>query len=200
MLEGDSAEYEYISEAVALSKDVEGLLVEIGLRAGMGTKTIIDACLEHRPDSTVISIDPFGSIPYEHREGQICRLDYTDDMYKQVLADMSAYAFGKNVLWIPFKETDDDFFDRYYEGVPLYDFERKVCNKYAMAHLDGPHGGTAIMEEITWFNSRMEVGATIVIDDVSPDFVDFEPIHEYLTFLNWKQIKIGNKKALYQKL
>lgn len=199
MILGDSDEYWFLTEAVELSKDVEGMCCEIGLRRGMGTKTIIDAAIEYRPGSTVLSIDPFGSIPYEHREGQICRLDYTNDMYKEVLADMSAYVIGKNVNWLMFKETDRRFFLNSPDGVELYDLEPELCNKYAMVHLDGPHGYDAVAKEILWFNDRMDKGATMVIDDVSPDFIDIKPIQGLFAVLGWDELKMGNKKGLWQK-
>lgn len=90
-IEGDSGEYELLTEAVELSKDVEGICVEIGVRMGMGTKHIIDAICEHRPGSTVIGIDPYGSILYTGREPNgPCRLDYTNEMAKRCMAAMIA--------------------------------------------------------------------------------------------------------------
>lgn len=200
MISGDSGEYEFLTEAVALSKDVEGILCEVGLRLGEGTKTIIDAVLEHRPGSTVVSIDPFGSILYTGREhiGPI-RLDYTNGMYKQVMADMSAYVLDKNVEWLLFKMTDELFFEKYADGIELYDIDPYTVNKYAMAHLDGPHHYNAIAHEVTWFNERMDRGATIVIDDVTIDFVDIRPIQNLFIELGWEQIKLSIKKGIWQK-
>lgn len=200
MLSGDSGEYEFLHEAVELSSGVEGMLCEIGLRLGEGTKTIIDACVSFRPGSTVISVDPFGSILYTGREhvGPI-RLDYTNDMYKQVLMDMSAYVYDKNVNWIPFKMTDERFFVTQQDGVELYDHETSRCNKYAMVHLDGPHYYEAIAREIGWFNIRMDSGAVVVIDDITPDFLHLPPVQGLFNVLGWEEIKLGYKKGIWKK-
>jgi len=201
MILGDSGEYELLTEAVELSKDVDGLLVEIGLRLGMGTKTIIDACLQHRPGSTVISIDPFGSILYTCREadGPI-RLDYTNDMYKRVMLSMSEYVIDKNVNWVMLKMTDNEFFNRFAYSFPIYELEHIIYTKYAMCHLDGVHTVHAISDEVEWFNDRMDSGATIVIDDCTPDFFDIEPINRLFESLNWELYKQGVKKNIYRKL
>lgn len=200
MIEGDSGEYEFLTEAVEMSKHLPGLLCEVGLRLGLGTKTIIDACVIHRPGSTVISIDPFGSIPYVGREhvGEI-RLDYTNDMYKQVMADMSAYVLDKNVNWIPRKVTDKRYFIEQVDGVELYDLNTTIEMNYAMVHLDGPHNYEHVSKEILWFNDRMESGAIIAIDDISEDFIDIKPIQGLFAVLNWEQVKMGNKKGLWRK-
>ncbi len=199
-IEYDSGEYELLTEAVELSKNVEGMLVEVGLRLGYGTKTIIDAACEHRPGSVVLSIDPFGSIPYIGREhvGPI-RLDYTNGMYKQALADMSAYVLDKNAEWLLFKMTDERFFDTHSDGVELYDLETFLLNKYSMIHLDGPHHYKAVAHEIMWFNERTDSGATIVIDDITIDFIDIKPIQKLFKELGWKEVKLGVKKGIWQK-
>lgn len=199
-IEGDSGEYEFLTEAVKMTKYVRGMCVEVGLRKGLGTKTIIDACLEHRPGSTVISIDPFGSIEYVGREhiGKI-RLDYTNDMYKEVLADMSAYVIGKDVNWLMFKMTDTRFFREHADGVELYDLNPYMVNKYAMVHFDGEHYFSAIEAEFNFFNDRMDSGATIVIDDCTPDFIDIAPVNELFKISGWALYKEGIKKNIYQK-
>jgi len=196
-IHGDSGEYEFLIEAVQMSAGVDGMLCEVGLRRGLGTKTIIDAAA---PGRIVISIDPFGNIPYVGREYVgLIRLDYTNDMYKQVLSDMSAYVLDKPIEWIPFKMTDHQFFSRYFDGVPLYDFEETVCNKYAMIHLDGPHHYDAIETEFIFFNERMDSGATIVIDDVTEDFIDIAPVNQLFECNGWRLVKQGSKKNIYVK-
>jgi len=200
MIEGDSGEYEFLTEAVELSKDVEGLLVEVGVRMGMGTKYIVDAACEHRPGSTVIGIDPYGSILYTGREPNgPCRLDYTNDMAKRCMAAMSAYVLDKNVQWMPMRMTDTEYFLLYPHGVELYELESVRCNKYAMVHLDGTHTVAALYNEITWFDKRMDSGATICVDDVTEDFVDIKPVQKLFKQLGWTEVKMGLKKGLWQK-
>lgn len=199
-ISSDSDEYWILTEAVELSKDVEGFLCEVGVRAGWGTKTIIDAAIEHRPGSTVIGIDPYGSIEYIGREHMgPCRLDYDDLMGKQCQSDLSAYVIGKNVLWLPFKMKSETYFRTFADGMELYDLETTVCNKYAMVHLDGVHTVSAISKEVLWFHERMDSGACIAIDDVTIDFVDIKPIQQLFIELGWAEIKMGLKKGLWRK-
>lgn len=197
---GDSDEYWFLAEAVELSKDVEGICCEIGLRRGLGTKTIIDAVVEHRPSTTVISIDPFGSILYVGREPDgPCRLDYTNDMAKDTMLALSEYTIGKPVFWKPFLMTDIFFFKSFPNGIEMYELETTLCNKYAMVHLDGPHTVADIKAELDFFIPRMYIGATIVFDDVTPDFYDHPQIEEYIAD-RFKIIKTGGKKQIVQKI
>lgn len=198
-IEGDSAEYEYLTEAVELSKDVDGLCCEVGVRRGMGIKTIVDAVRLFCPHKSIIGIDPYGHIEYEHRENQITRLDYTNQMKNEALTAIYSYLADNPANFVFANMTDTRFFKQNVDGVEINDLNTKVENRYSMVHLDGPHGVKAILREIIWFNVRMETGATLVIDDISPDFVDMEPIDARLIELGWEQLKIGNKKALYVK-
>lgn len=197
---GDSGDYDYLHDGVELSKDVEGMCLEIGLRLGLGTKTIIDAVAEFCPKKVVVSIDPYGSILYEGREGQICRLDYTNPMRNECLGNMFPYSQEKDVQWKFIELTDDDFFKLYKNGVIIYDLERKVCNEYSFVHFDGPHNIKAITSEINFFYKRTNKGGIWAFDDVTPDFYDHDIIENYLFKLGVELIKKGLKKALYRKL
>lgn len=198
-IEGDSGDYEFLTEAVQLSKVVKGACLEIGNRRGMGLKTIADAMREFCPTKTLIGVDPYGHLEYEHREGQICRLDYTNQMKLEGMAAVFTYLAEFPVNFVHINLTDTDFFNLYKDGVPIYELERTIETKYSMVHLDGPHGGDAILEEIKFFDLRTRKGAVIVIDDVSEDFIDIKPIDEWMSRWGWIKIKEGNKKAIYQK-
>lgn len=197
---GDSGDYEFLTEAVELSKDVYGMCAEIGVRRGLGTKTIIDATIAHRPNTTVISIDPYGSILYTGREPDgPCRLDYTTDMGKECMVALSEYVLDKPVYWKPFLMTDTFFFKSFPSGIELYELETILCNKYAMVHLDGPHTVAAVKAEIDFFFPRMDIGATIVFDDVTPDFYDHSQIEDYIAD-KFEIIRTGGKKQIVQKI
>ena len=197
---GDSGEYEFIKEAVELSKDVPGMCVEIGVRRGLGTKTIIDAVREYCPGKTVIAVDPYGSILYQPREHvEPCRLDYDNPMKNQTMAAMWSYIAEHPVNFRFECLTDELFFEKYANGVPKYDIDASIEEWYSMVHLDGPHNYEAVSNEIIWFNRRMKSGAVIVIDDITPDFIKIEPINELLVSLGWEILKQGFKKGLYVK-
>lgn len=200
MIEGDSDEYWFLAEAVELSKDVEGMCIEIGLRRGLGTKTIIDAVRQFCPNKTVIAVDPFGSIPYVGREhiGEI-RLDYDNPMRNDCLADMWSYVRDNPVNFRYECLTDYAFFEKYSIGVPKYDIEISMEQWYSMAHLDGPHNFEHVSTEIKWLNERMKSGSSISIDDCSIDFIDIVPINKLLNTLGWSLLKEGKKKNIYVK-
>ena len=151
-LSGDSGEYEFLTEAVQLSANVEGMCVEIGLRRGLGTKTIIDAVRQYCPNKTVISIDPYGSIPYIGREHMgACRLDYTNNMKAECMSAMWEYVLKNPVSYKYFDMTDDEFFDRFGDYVPVYELECGVESMYSMVHLDGVHTIAVVSKEVLWF-------------------------------------------------
>lgn len=197
---GDSAEYELITEAIELSKGIDGMCVEIGLRLGMGTKMIIDAVRQYCPNKMVISIDPYGSILYHGREHmEPCRLDYTNDMKIKCLSNIYQYLEQNPVNYQFFNWTDHRFFDYMAYGVPIYEQDEIVLTRYSFVHLDGPHNVKHVVNEILWFNERMDAGATIVIDDITPDFIRIEPVNDAFIQLGWKWVKRGEKKGIWQK-
>jgi hypothetical protein len=201
-LEGDSGEYEFLTEAVRLSAHIDAPTVEIGVRMGMGSKTMMDAIVEYCPGKTHIGIDPYGSILYEMKENvEPCRLDYTNDMYKQCMVDLFTHIIGKPVEFVHFKMTDIDYFGRFKNYVSLYDIEYWSMVKYSCVHFDGPHTHLSVMNEVRFFNDRTESGATFVFDDIGIDdfFYTHSRVHDWLLNHGWECLKTGVKKALYQK-
>jgi hypothetical protein len=200
-IEGDSAEYEFLAEAVELMKDVQGICCEIGVRRGMGTKTILDAVKQYCPEKYVVSVDPYGNIPYTGREpdGET-HYDYTDDMMNDCMADMWAYVRDNRMKWKFFNLTDRDFFKSFWEGVPVYEyFGAGKATTYSMIHYDGPHTVLDLKAETAFFNLRTPVGGVWVFDDCTPDFYDHSIIDEWVKDMGFELVKIGNKKAVYRR-
>lgn len=199
-LPGDSWHYELLTKGIELSKDSPGLTCEIGLRAGGGTKHIIDAIAEHCPGKIHIAVDPYGSIPYEHKENNFVRLDYTNEMRDECLFNLYQYTKTKKVNFIFFNLSDVDFFARYSDGIPVYDVERRVEEKYSFVFFDGPHAVQAIKREINFFFPRTSKGACYVFDDVSVSdyYYNHEVIDRHLKELGFVLITNTGKKALYQ--
>ena len=198
-LTGDSGEYEFLTEAVELSKDVPGMCIEIGLRRGLGTKNIIDAVRQYCPDKMVIAVDPYGNILYKPRDHmEPCRLDYTNQMKAETLTALWAYVAENPIDFLYFCMTDIDFFNLFYDGIATYNQEEIVNELYSFVHLDGPHGVSEVNEEIDWFSERMLPGAILVIDDITPDFIPIEKVEEHMGD-RFECIKKGLKKGLWQK-
>ncbi len=197
---GDSGEYEYITKGMELSKDAEGLCLEIGLRRGLGTKYIIDGIVDYAPHKIAMAIDPYGSIIYEGREGQRCRLDYTNEMMQDCQINLQQYAKDKGVLYLFWALEDMEFFERFGDGVPVYQDFKRLETKYSFVHLDATHTVEAVSKEILFFSPRMDSKAVICIDDVTIDFMDIVPIEAVLFKEGFELIQKGLKKALYQKI
>lgn len=199
-ISGDSGEYELLTKGVELSKDVDGMCIEIGLRRGMGTKYIIDAVRQFCPNKQVISLDPFGSIPYVCREPDgPCRLDYDNTMKREATSAIHQYVEENPVNFQFINLTDTQFFKRYSDGVPIYELDERIETKYSFVHLDGPHYVNGIIEEANFFRQRMAKGATLAIDDCTIDFFDIDAVEKII--LTWFDLVItGEKKRIYRRI
>lgn len=197
-LETDSGEYHLLTKGVELSKNIEGLTCEIGLRRGGGTKFILDALNQHGK-KVHIAIDPFGSIEYEHKEGEFVRLDYTNEMRDECLTNLYAYTRQLQIPFIFFNLEDTEFFNRYSDGVPVYAHEKKILNTYSFVHFDGPHAVKPLLDEIEFFKSRTPVGGCWCFDDVK-NYYNHDAVEKVVLDLGFNLIEKGDKKALYQKV
>lgn len=197
----DSGEYEFLGEAVELSKDVEGICCEVGVRLGRGTAEIMESVRQFCPNKKVIAVDCYGSLPYIGREhiGAI-RLDYDNPMKAKCMAQLWEYVIENPVNFDFIPLTDYAFFDKFSDGVPNYELEESLLTKYSMVHLDAQHTVADVSRQIIWFNERMLSGATLVIDDITIDFFDIIPVNLLLVDLGWVILKQGVKKGLYKKL
>ena len=91
MITGDSKEYEFFDEAIKLLKNPIGVSIEIGVRRGMGSKSIIDAYRKYHPHIKLnhLGIDPYGNILYRTADSDKGgRLDYTNKMKQEALLDL----------------------------------------------------------------------------------------------------------------
>src|SRR5690242_338799 len=196
-LPGDSGDYHLLTKGVELSANVPGLTCEIGLRRGGGTKHIIDAIAEYCPGKVHIAIDPYGNIEYERKEGDITRLDYTNVMRDECLANLYQYTREKKVPFIFFNLEDKEFFKKFGGGVPVYNGEKLVVNDYSFVHFDGPHAVSPLLEEIMFFLGRIQGGACWCFDDVR-GYYDHAQIEDVLYRNGFKLIDKLDHKALYQ--
>ena len=197
-LPGDSEDYHLITLGVELSENIKGLTCELGLRRGGGTKFIIDALAKQANGRTHIAIDPYGNIEYEHKESEVVRLDYTNDMRGEALSNIYAYAYQNKVPFIFFNLEDTEFFKRFGDGVPVYDQLKTIENTYSFIHFDAPHAYKPLIEEIDFFYSRTNKGGLWCFDDVT-GYYDHDKIEEYLFKLGFNLIEKTKRKALYAK-
>jgi len=194
MILGDSSEYEFFDEAIQLLKNPIGVSVEIGVRRGMGTKCIIDAYRKYHPSIQLkhLGIDPYGNILYRTSDNDKGgRLDYTNKMKQDALL-----AIIKEYPEFNFINLEDlEFFKRYADGYPVYDFEKKLLTKYETVHFDGPHDTESVMKEVDFFLDRRPEQCVYIFDDI--DTHDIDKIGEHLIWNGFKEFKKGKRKAVF---
>lgn len=195
-LPGDSSDYHLLSKGVELSKDVEGMTCEIGLRLGGGTKYIVDALAAHAPGKVHIAIDPYGHIEYNNKEGSICRLDYTNEMRDTCLSNLYPYVKEKGIYFLFFNLEDTEFFTRYADGVPVYRLNKTLETKYSFVHFDGPHALAPLGEELDYFIPRASKGAIFAFDDLS--YYDHSVIEDRLFKAGFVLIEKTYHKGIYR--
>ena len=112
MIAGDSLEYEFITEEIQKLKLNDIVLTcEIGLRRGLGSKTIMDAVISKGAVYyRHIAVDPYGSLNYQHCDDSSPTVkDYTDYMKVETLVDLHKYT---QFAFFEFPDgVDLDFFD-----------------------------------------------------------------------------------------
>lgn len=196
-IEGDSSEYEQIYDGMILSIDTPGIVCEIGLRKGMGTKTIIDALVSSGVRKPVIAIDPYGDIPYETSDQVWCLYDYSNQMRNECLSNLYKICYEHQIDFHFFNLEDLEFFNRFADGIPLYSSTKNLVNQYSFVHFDGPHSASAVLNEIQFFNDRSVAGSVWVFDDVYT--YDHHSVDKHLKTIGWKPIKKGAQKFTYMK-
>ncbi len=195
-LPGDSLDYHLLTKGVELSAGAPGLTCEIGLRRGGGTKHIIDALQKYCPHKVHIAIDPYGSILYADKDNQKIRLDYTNEMAGEALPQIYGYAHLSKIRFLYFQLEDIEFFERFGNGVPLYELEKTIENRYSFVHFDGPHDVPSITTEIGFFSSRLSPGGCFCFDDIG--HYDHAQIEKMLFSIGMVTIHKTGRKALYQ--
>jgi hypothetical protein len=199
---GDSRDYWVLGEAAESIQDVPGLVCEIGLRQGGGAKIILDA-LVHTvcPARTFISIDPYGAIEFEGMDGEVVpTTEYSNAMQKDTLEKMYRFVakYTKiNFIYLPLEDTE--FFTRFADGVPVYNIDKDIMNRYALVHFDGPHTTEITMTETKFFMDKTPIGAFFVYDDVD-HFYDHDKVKTFLEDNGWEQVHKTKVKASYKKV
>ena len=164
MIKGDSLEYHLITEQIQKLKLEDTVLTcEIGLRKGLGSKTIMDAVIAKGViNYRHIAIDPYGNLNYKHYDNRPAyTADYTDNMKVQTVSELSKY---KEFAFFEF--TDEYFFETMGEGYPFtIQGQTYLLGQYSVVHLDGPHTSQAVQKEVDFFMKRMAKNSLLIIDD-----------------------------------
>lgn len=166
-LDSDSKDYHVLYEAALDTAKIPGLTLEIGVRRGGGTETIIQGTLVGGGRKTHVCVDPYGNIPYKEGEA-VKHLDYTNEMKRQALPNIYKFAEEKGVDIIFFPFTDFAFFQIYNRlgGIPVYEGSERFESYFSLVHFDGPHEPQHVLDEASFFMNKCPLGAAFVFDDV----------------------------------
>ncbi len=197
MIKGDSSEYHLITKHIGkLNIDRATLTCEIGLREGLGSKIIMDAMREHKPNLYKhVAIDPYNNLSYEHydNEGSVVA-GYTEEMKQKTVS----YLYQNYPEFDFYHMTDDYYFKTMGDGHQLGLFNNMMLfGLYKVVHFDGPHTTDAVIQELNFFIPRSETKALFIIDD----FKDLKMgiVDMLLKTYNFNVAEEGDNKIIYQK-
>ena len=162
----DSREYNILINAVNNIQNVDGFTCEIGVREGGSTEMILNTLKNTQQNKIHIAIDPFGNIDYEHWENRKEKLDYTNKMKNNMLKNLYTFCCENNMECLYFPLEDTEFFNRYSDGVPIYNEKKYILNKYSLVFFDGPHTIKLVKDEFDFFYDKIPTGGIIVFDDI----------------------------------
>jgi len=197
VIKGDSSEYHLITKHIGkLNIDRATLTCEIGLREGLGSKIIMDAVREHKPNLYKhIAIDPYNNLSYEHydNEGSVVA-GYTEEMKQKTVS----YLYQNYPEFDFYHMTDDYYFKTMGDGHQLGLFNNMMLfGLYKVVHFDGPHTTEAVIQELNFFIPRSETKALFIIDDYKD--LRMGIVDMLLLTYNFKVVEEGENKIIYQK-
>jgi len=186
-LPGDGGNYEVIDDAISSTKGVPGMALEIGLRRGGGCKHMIDMMVASDQKRVLLAIDPYGNIDYVTKIGGpttvVTKMDYTNKMRNECLINMYLYCLKNNINFIFFNLEDTEFMNRFADGIPVYEENKRMETQYAVIYFDGPHEVEPVMKEVEFFEPRAPKGAVFVFDDVT--YYDHSVIDKFMLDRGW---------------
>tara|TARA_Y100001937_G_scaffold61342_1_gene84035 strand:+ start:4774 stop:5373 length:600 start_codon:yes stop_codon:yes gene_type:complete len=197
VIKGDSSEYHLITKHIRKLKiDRATLTCEIGLREGLGSKIIMDAVREHKPNLYKhIAIDPYNNLSYEHydNEGSVVA-GYTEEMKQRTVS----FLYEKYIEFDFYHMTDDYYFKTMGEGHQFsVNGNLMLFGLYKVVHFDGPHTTEALLNELNFFIPRAETEAIFIIDDYPQ--LRMGIVDMLLKTYNFREAEKGENKIIYQK-
>tara|TARA_R100001244_G_scaffold132249_1_gene107697 strand:+ start:671 stop:1231 length:561 start_codon:yes stop_codon:yes gene_type:complete len=182
-IEGDSNEYDLLAKW-AKDFDCQGYKTcEIGVRKGLGSKTIMDNCKNYFMH---VGIDPYGDLVYQHFDQDArgpVRYNYNDKMRDELLKDMTPYQSKFHLANMKDKEFFND--------------PNHANSSYAFVHFDGPHMTRDVMTQAIWFANRAPNHTRFVFDDYTKYGMD--QVAFSLTYFDFKTIEAGEDKICLEK-
>lgn len=202
----DGEEYEVLWYAAQATCPVEGLTAEVGVREGGASELILRTIHEQVAQggghlTTHVCIDPYGNIPYADRDGRtVPGFGYDEKMRRNAQASLSTIARSLDTDLLFMAMEDEEFFLRFEHGVPIYaSGEKRIENRYRLAHIDGPHTYIAAVSAGEFFANRLSVGGMLVFDNIN--YYDHTAVDDVMRRIcDLELLHVGESKALYRKV
>lgn len=139
--------------------------LEIGTRKGGSALFLMQAIIDsNNPNRPLITVDPFGSKPYNWDDKKEDGNPYDDKMYKETMFRLSKFAFENNVLHIHYKMTSSNFI-KIFPQIEIWSSYKFNQNMFAFVYLDGDHSTGTVEMEIGWFMNKIVSGGILLLDD-----------------------------------
>jgi hypothetical protein len=144
---------------------------------------MIQACIDNDDKRIHVGIDPFGNIEFYHphaKNGEKMRSDWTNRMKQESLPALFEFCNQREYEFIFFNIESTEFFNRFSDGVPVYNEYKRLVNEYALVYFDAPPSpdGATKIEEAEFFRTRTPKGGMFVFDDVK--IYNHQPLHDKL--------------------
>ena len=197
MIKGDSSEYDLITKHInSLNIEQVTMTCEIGLREGLGSKVIMDAVREHKPQIYKhIAIDPYNNLSYQHYDNEAFVVaGYTEEMKQQTVSELY-----KNYPEFDFYHMTDNYYFKTMGEGHQFNVENNLMlyGLYKVVHFDGPHTTKGVIDELNFFIPRADSKALFILDDYKD--LQMGIVDMLLKTYNFKEAEKGENKIIYQK-
>jgi hypothetical protein len=144
-----------------------------------------------------IALDPYGNVDYRSADSNTGKSDYTNQMKNKAYQDLYTWAYTNDypLIFLPFE--DSEFFARFPDGVPVYNEQKFIINKYSLVFFDGPHTTKDVMDACRFFIPRLQKGGALVFDDTHQ--YAHATIHDYVISSGFRVLQQGVRKSSYVK-
>lgn len=140
-------------------------ILEVGVNKGGSTLCLMDVLFNLKKNNWLISVDPYGEIPY-HNGASVINTDsgYSNSKYRNTMQRLYGAANDLNINYQHVKLTSEQFIEAF-PSFRIYDAEYSSLDKFSFIYLDGSHDPAVVIKELQFFSNHLEVGGSIIVDD-----------------------------------
>ena len=98
-----------------------------------------------------------------------------------------------------FNLEDTEFFKRFSDGVPVYEDNKRIENKFSLVFIDGPHHTQAVLDAFEYFKDKISPDGQIVFDNYDHYNHDTEVEPVIFQTENYELHNVGADKKVYKR-